>query len=157
MADLATVEVDAPEEYVAKHAFFGEHPAGDRFLKAHPPARIGCRADLRQHRFLTLSLAVHPIEYPREGGGVRFLVRVEGEVVLDFVVDPTRDPAQRGWKRVSLDLARFWGPGQQVELITEVADPERPHYLTAGWGRPTLSRHPLAHPPEHADFVGGRG
>jgi hypothetical protein len=149
---LADAEIEAPEGHVGEAAFFDAHPLGGLGLLAHPPARLSWTVDLAERAFLNLTLAIHPAVYEQPGGGVRFLVTVDDEPVLDDVVDPKRQPAHRGWKDLSLDLGPFSGPARRLELRTEAVPEESNAYCTAGWGRAHLASEPNAPRPDLAIF-----
>ncbi len=149
---LADAEVDAPEGHVGEAAFFAEHPYGGLGLLAHPPATIRWRVDLAPRAFLNLTLGVHPDVWDRPGGGVRFTVELDGEIVLERVLDPKRRPAERGWLDVSLDVGRFAGPDRELVLVTAAVPADDPAFCTAGWGRPHLAAHPFAPDPGAAVF-----
>lgn len=149
---LADAEVDAPEGHVGEAAFFAEHPFGGLGLLAHPPAAIRWRVDLAPRAFLNLTLGVHPDVWDRPGGGVRFVVEIDGEIVLERILDPKRRPHERGWLDLALDLGRFAGPGRELVLATAAVPEDDPAFCTAGWGRPHLSATPFAPAPGAAVF-----
>ena len=149
---LAEADVDAAEGHVGEAAFFDAHPLGGLGLLAHPPARIAWRVEIAERSFLNLTLGLHPEVYDRAGGGVRYLVTVDGEKVLEEEVDPKRIPADQGWKDLSLDLGRFEGADRRLELVTEPFPGEDASFCTAGWGRAHLASEPFAPPPEDAVF-----
>lgn len=149
---LADAEVDAPEGHVGEAAFFAEHPFGGLGLLAHPPATIRWRVDLAPRVFLNLTLGVHPDVWDQPGGGVRFTVELDGDIVLERILDPKRRPSDRGWLDLSLDLGRFAGPDRELVLATAAAPGDDPAFCTAGWGRPHLSATPSAPAPGAAVF-----
>lgn len=149
---LAEAEVEAPDGHVGEAAFFAAHPFGGLGLLAHPPARIAYRVDIGTRAFLNLSLGLHPDVYDQPGGGVRFTVEVDGEIVLERLLDPKRRPAERGWLDLSLDLGRYAGPGRLLVLTTSAVPADEPAFCTAGWGRAHLSPHPFAPDPSRAVF-----
>ncbi len=152
--NLPDAEVEAPEGHVGEAAFFSAHPLGGRTLLAHPPAHITFRdVDIAERSFLNLTLSMHPDVYSQEGGGVRFTVRIDGRQVLDESIDPKREPTDRGWKDVSIDLAAFAGAERIIQLETAAQPEDDIRFCTAGWGRAHLAADPFAPPPEKAKFV----
>jgi glycogen(starch) synthase len=149
---LDTARVDAPEAHVGEAAFFDAHPLGGIGLLAHPPTTIAFTVDVADRSFLNLSLMVHPDVHDRPGGGVEFVVRVEGEELLRETVDPKRQPEHRGWKDCSLDLGRFAGVGRTLELVTSSFPGDDNRFCTAGWGRIHLAAEPFAPAPSGAAF-----
>lgn len=152
LRQLDSAQVEAPEGHVGEAAFFAAHPFGGLGLLAHPPARIAYRLELGSRAFLNLSLGLHPDVWDQPGGGVRFTVEVEDEIVFDRVLDPKRRPSERGWLDVSLDLGRFAGPDRRLVLTTSAVPADDAAYCTAGWGRAHLAPYPFAPDPGRAVF-----
>jgi glycogen(starch) synthase len=149
---LDSARVEAPEAHVGEAAFYDAHPLGGVGLLAHPPATIAYTVDLADRSYLNLSLMVHPDVHDKPGGGVEFIVRVDGQRLLRESVDPKRHPEQRGWKDCSLDLGLFAGKGRTLELVTTSFPGDDNRFCTAGWGRAHLAAEPFAPPVEEAGF-----
>ena len=149
---LADAVVDAPKENVGEAAFFSSHPLGGRTLMAHPPASIGYEVNIAQRSFLNLTLSMHPNTYDQPGGAVRFQVLFDGETALDETVDAKNNPEHRGWKDLSIDLARFSGQ-RFLELRTTCVPEHDGRFATAGWGRAHLSADPWAESADRARFT----
>jgi 4-amino-4-deoxy-L-arabinose transferase-like glycosyltransferase len=84
---------------------------------------------------------------PRQWGGiflppVRFSVRVGPDeaqyLVLDAEVDPERNPRDRAWASVEVDLSHWAGETIALSLRTEVPAEFRGGPVWAGWGEPRL-------------------
>jgi len=120
---------------------------------AHPPAQLSFTAPVTEPGYLNFAVTMHPDVYDRPGGGVRFVIRVDDRLVFQEVVDAKVNPAQRGWKEMSLDLSPFAGANRRIDLITEPYPKGDIQFLTAGWGRPHLARSPSAPRPSQARFV----
>ena len=83
-------------------------------------------------------------EFSEPGPGSLLRVLVNGEPVAEKALDTRRDPAQRVWHPLRVDLAR-WG-GQQVAIsfqalpqpLPEGADPTFAQYVNVGFGEPRI-------------------
>lgn len=145
--------VDAPAGFVGHAFFFFKYPKTSHWLMAHPPAQLSFTAPVTEPGYLNFAVTMHPDVYDRPGGGVRFVIRVDDQLVFEEVVDAKVNPAQRGWKEMSLDLSLFAGANRRIDLVTEPFPDGDIQFLTAGWGRPHLARTPSAPRPAQARFV----
>jgi anaerobic magnesium-protoporphyrin IX monomethyl ester cyclase len=150
---LNEAEIDAPPSFVGHAFFFFKYPKTSHWLMAHPPARLSYRVPITDPAFLNFSICMHPDVYQQPGGGVRFIVRVDGHLIFEEAIDAKANPEKRGWKDVSIDVSSYAGEQRTIELITDaVLDPDN-SYCTAGWGRPHLAPEPNARGPAEATFV----
>lgn len=142
LGELETADVTAPPGHVGRCHFFANYPRGELMLLAHPPARIAYGLVIPPRSALELSLAMHPAVYDQAGGAVRFIVRIDGNTLLDEVVDAKRRSDQRGWKDVRLPLTPSGGKQVTLELITHAEPEDEPWHCTAGWGVARIVRSP---------------
>lgn len=108
-------------------------PAQVRF----PPLLIGDNAQL------SFGCGIKPACWDRMGGPVQFellAVRDDGaaEPLFTHTLDPRRNPADRKWHDVCLDLERFGGQTIQFDLKTTATDGGDTSYCWAGWSDPQL-------------------
>jgi hypothetical protein len=89
-------------------------------LFVHPPAEVRYRLTPPAGARLRFGVAVDPAAWsPAMGDGVRFEVRVEADgrsrTLLSREIDPKRDPRDRRWHDVVLDLSEH--AGREVTLV----------------------------------------
>ncbi len=130
---LAGLEADAIEtpdpRFVYRDHY--EHKGAQRpTWVAHPPSALGFSLALEARAELRGAVALHPSCFALAGGGVRFLVRVNGALEFDATLDPKRRPEDRRPLELRIPLAA--GPAR-LELVTEAAPPDQSDYCTAGW------------------------
>jgi hypothetical protein len=110
----------------------------ERFcLFAHPRSEIVYDLEPGAYRLET-ALALDPRCLNWGGGGVRFVVDVRGEVVLDRFLDPKHNAADQGWQQES---ARF-NVSESTTLVLSTRPDEAGDLtaLWALWGHPHLVR-----------------
>ena len=109
---------------------------------AHPPARLVFRVKADSSGALVSAASMHPSTFDRTGGGVRFVVAVDGEERWSRVLDPKRRIEDRTPARLRIPIE----PGDlEIQLRTEAAPPDDAAFCTAGWIDP------------HLDLAGGAG
>lgn len=111
--------------------------AGDSrtVLMMHPPCTVRYVLRLGTTPRLETAYAMFPATYHQPGWGVRFSIRVEGEMVLDEVVNAKRNAAHRTWFETTLDLHPWAGKSITLELQTAPEHGTDNQYCAAGWGR----------------------
>ncbi len=152
LQQLDEAEITAEEGFVGGSFFFLVYPPRGLWLMAHPPARILYRTPITDPTFLNLSVAMHPDVFEQPGGGVRFIVTVDGKEVFNRAIDPKSEPSHRGYQDLSIDLSRYAGSQRTVELITEPYPGDDNRFCTAAWGRVHLAEEPWATSEEPASF-----
>lgn len=153
LLNLDRAEVDAPEGFVDHAFFFFKYPKTSHWLMAHPPSTVTFTAPITDPGFLNFAITMHPDVYDQPGGGVRFRIRIDDQLVFEEAINPKADPTERGWKEMSLDVSRFAGGQRTIELVTEPWPGDDISFCTAGWGRPHLASAPSAPRPAEATFV----
>jgi Glycosyltransferase family 87 len=95
---------------------------GDRrtVLYVHPPSEVRYRLTPPPGAVLRCGIALHPATWAAgKGDGVAFEVRVAEQGVertlFSRYVDPKRNPADRRWQEIGVDLATF--AGREITLI----------------------------------------
>jgi len=135
--DLTTLEphVDTPDAaFVYRDAYELDGALRPTWV-AHPPARLRFDVETERGGRLLGALALHPDTFDRPGGGVRFRVRIDGEVRGEETLDPKRRPEDRRPLRIDVTLP----PGRvELELETEAVPSERADYCTAGFVAPRV-------------------
>lgn len=146
--DVGTI-VHGPEDAVIRVE--GVQPARSRgrrlALVAPPPSAVEYAVDVPSDAVLRLGTAVAASSNGDGSdvqGGVRFLARVNGEVLWDRVWDPTvRRPARRHWLDVEIDLGRFAGREIRLSLETEPTSESKVTDMPA-WSRVQLVQRSVA-------------
>jgi glycosyltransferase involved in cell wall biosynthesis len=135
--DLTTLEpsVSTPDPaFVYRDRYLLDGTPGPTFV-AHPPATLSFKVETERGGHFASALTLHPDTFEREGGGVRFLVRIDGEVCCDETLDPKQRAEDRRPLRVEVTLP----PGPcQIELETRAAPEGRADNCTAGWIEPRI-------------------
>ncbi len=102
---------------------------------AHPPARLVFRTKVREPATFNTAVSMDPDTFEREGGGVRFVVTVNGEERDSRVMDPKRRHEDRTPQKLSIPVE----PGAlEIELRTEAVPVEDGSFCSAGWINPHL-------------------
>lgn len=106
-------------------------------LLAHPRSDICWEIRLPSRAVLHAALALDPLCLGWGGRGVRFVVRVDDEIVFSHYLDPKADPAQNRWHEVEVDLAAF--AGRSIALTLQTL-PHSSGDLVGAWGVWALPR-----------------
>ena len=136
LVHLGDAEVVTPDlNFVKISMFVEEHPR--RFvIQAHPPSRITYRdVAIPPEVVLDFDISMPPYTYEKEGGEVRFLVKVNRKTVFERTLDPKRREEDRGWHDCRVDLGKYGGKKTDISFITAARDNR---HCNAGWGRPVL-------------------
>jgi hypothetical protein len=109
----------------------------------HPPSEVRIPLTVRGRRpALVLAPALAPdVWSPEKGDGVQFRVELESdagrEVLFDRWIDPKREPRDRRWVDVRVDLSRW--RDRTVTLVLTTAPGVDGNYDWAGWAEPRLA------------------
>ena len=130
----AEIESFAPDE-VKLSMFIEEHPR--RFvIQAHPPTSITYRnIEMPGDVVLDFDIIMAPFTYGMTGGGVEFIIKINGKRVFKRRLNPKEYVKDRGWHEFQVDMKKYGGKVVDVSFITKASDNQ---YCTAGWGRPVL-------------------
>ncbi|MBI1390184.1 MAG: glycosyltransferase [bacterium] len=108
-----------------------------RVLFMHPPASVTIKAKLSPSTRLQTAIAMAPAAYDREGDGVMFRVRQDGETVFERALDAKHDPEDRGWIGVAIDLKPSNGVSR-LTFETQAYPNGRNEFCSAAWAEPRL-------------------
>ena len=102
---------------------------------AHPPARLVFQLTVREAATFVTAIGMDPDTFECEGGGVRFVVTINGEERASRLLDPKRRHEDRTPQQLQIPLER----GKvELELRTEAVPVEDPSFCSAGWIDPHL-------------------
>jgi glycosyltransferase involved in cell wall biosynthesis len=134
LVDVRPARVQAPRPeflYLDPHSY----GPGRRAWVAHPPARLEFRVETERGGSFAAEVAMHPATFEAEGGGVRFLVSVNGKACAEHTLDPKRRVADRAPASLRVELP----PGtSRLELLTDAVPPDRSDHCTAAWVDPRV-------------------
>ena len=122
--------------------------AGDtkRAISAPPNGRITFHVRIPEDGWLRLSLGTKPESWDKEGDGVFFLAGVSDghsfEKLFEQTVNPYKNPSERRWIPVAVDMSAYAGEDVSVILNTRgnsgnAADTRNDLPL---WGAPVIGR-----------------
>jgi hypothetical protein len=118
---------------------------GDRrkVLWVHPPSEVTYAFTPPTGTVLHTALALRPATWSRDkGDGVRFEIRVDEagrrQTLLSRYMDPKRNPADRRWEPVSVDLSPFEGHPILLTFATTGGPAGNIDFDWAGFSDPTL-------------------
>lgn len=87
-------------------------------------------------------MAVDPEVWEKQGDGVEFQIELKHDLRQQFLithfVDPKRNPEQRKWNELSIDLSPFGG--KEVQIILRTLPGASPDFDWAGWGHLVIMR-----------------
>lgn len=144
--DLTTLDarIDAPDPAFVYRDRYVLDGTPRPTLVAHPPACLAFSVETERGGRFASALSLHPDTFEQEGGGVRFLVRIDGDVRCDETLDPKRRIEDRRPLRIEVTLPK----GRcRIELETQAAPADLPAHCTAGWIEPRIiPEHGVAQP-----------
>lgn len=146
--NLRRARIDTPDSrFVAMTRFDPGDGIVDTLL-AHPPAALSFPFRYDRRMVFETAIGMHPATYDREGMGVCFEVECGGELVFSRCLNPKKNPEDRGWHSLQLNLPPSRGRNQRLVLRTRAELPGDNRYCTAGWRRPVLKY--MEEPPSEA-------
>lgn len=108
---------------------------GEQAVFLHPPARLRFDVPSGAAGVFSTALAIHPDAWSQPAAAAcRFLLSIDGELILDEVLDTASAPAQRRWHDVLVDVSRTASPHSFV-LETRPLGTNL-HYCWALWRAP---------------------
>ena len=116
-------------------------------IAAPPDGRITWRVRVPEDGWLKVSLGLKPEAWTKEGNGVYFFVGVSDgrafEQLFTQTLNPFKNPSERRWIPVAVDLSAYAGEEMDVILNTRaspggVAEDTRNDLPL--WGAPAISR-----------------
>jgi hypothetical protein len=123
-----------------------------RWLYMHPPSSVEMRLDVPSRAVFQAGLGIDPNAWDQpNAGSARFIVEVvdgaDRQRLLDTILRPQTQEADRGWRFALVDLGSFAGRTITLALRTEAVD--TPFYVWSGWATPTVyvDRSPRYPPP----------
>ena len=123
--------------------------AGDtkKAIAAPPNGRITFHVRVPDDGWLRMSLGMKPESWDKEGDGVYFFAGVSDgksfEQLFTSTVNPFKNPSDRKWIPVSVDLAAYAGEEIDVVLNTRASGPgQQPDDRNdlPLWGAPVIAR-----------------
>jgi radical SAM superfamily enzyme YgiQ (UPF0313 family) len=111
------------------------------WLLVHPPASITYKdVKIREKSDLVFAIGVSETVYSMPGGGVEFIVTVNGTKVFSKKLDPKRKKGDRGWSMHRVSLDKYAVKPAEVSFITKAFGKGGNQYCSSGWGRPFLTQ-----------------
>jgi len=142
--DQATKQPNAQAFSVVDATLAGETK---KAIAAPPNGRITFHVKVPDDGYLRVSLGMKPESWDKEGNGVYFYGGVSDgksfEQLFTQTVNPFKNPAERRWIPVSVDLAAYAGEEIDVILNTRSSGPGLPADERNDlplWGAPVISR-----------------
>ncbi len=138
--DGSNLIAEKPEVRETPDARFIDHAdidiGGDvrTVLLMHPPSRCCYRIDIRKNPSLEIAYAMFPSTYEMPGGGVRFMIEINGECIFDECIDAKANPEQRRWFESKIDLTPWAGQTIELTLGTVEEQEGNNQHCSAGWG-----------------------
>jgi hypothetical protein len=123
--------------------------AGDtkKSIVAPPNGRITFHTLVPDDGWFRVSLGLKPESWDKEGNGVLFLAGVSDghtfEKLFEQTVNPFKNPSERRWIPVAVDLSAYAGEEVDVILNTRASPagvPEDTRNDLPLWGAPVISR-----------------
>ncbi len=115
-------------------------------IYAHPTSRITWKLNMPDDAWLRTSIALKPDAWPLDGDGVLFRIGVSDgkkyDELLNQHVDPARQPGDRRWIPITLDLSAYGGQTVWVIFNTGIGPPKTkstPNNDWAVWGAPQIA------------------
>lgn len=124
-------------DFVSRTSFTMGDGEGETLL-AHPPAEITYPLALQQSATLQTAIAMHPATYTQPGGGVRFEIERNGQIVFSQTLNPKRERSGEGWHPVSIPLEPTTQPDERLTLRTIAEFAPDNSFCTAGWRNPKI-------------------
>lgn len=139
--DKARVIADNPAK--AWISIFGDYYDMEVVLVEEPSCKVTYKVKLGRNTLLKTGVALGPYVYSNtRDHGVEFRIELssekEKEVLFSKYMDPNKNPKDRRWHDVKIDLSRFEGKEVEISFITEGLPSYT--YNPAGWKRPYLGK-----------------
>jgi hypothetical protein len=116
-------------------------------IAAPANGRIKFHVRVPDDGFLRLALGLKPESWDKEGNGVYFFAGVSDgrayQPLFDQTVNPFKNPSERRWIPVSVDLSAYAGEDVDIVLNTRASGPGVPpddRNDLPLWGAPIISR-----------------
>jgi hypothetical protein len=116
-------------------------------ILAPPNGRLTFKVKVPEDGWLKLSLGMQPDSWTKEGNGVYFNGIVSdgraSEKLFEQTLNPFKNPSERRWIPVMLDLSAYAGEEMQVILNTRSSGPGQPGDERNDlplWGAPEIVR-----------------
>lgn len=113
-------------------------------LYVHPPSEVGYNLTPRPGELLSFGVGLDPGTWsPQKGDGVTFEIRAEADgassTLFSRYIDPKREPADRRWHDVHVDLSAY--AGRPITLVFATTGGPRGNidFDWAGFSDPTLA------------------
>ncbi|MCW5830224.1 MAG: B12-binding domain-containing radical SAM protein [Deltaproteobacteria bacterium] len=129
-------------------------------LFEHPPAEAAFRVRLNSASVFKCALAVNPMVWDKpDADGIRFRLYLKRpwrmkKKLLDQTVFPRRNPADRSWLPVEIDLSGET-PGEVEFIFQTTAAEGHGTWAWAGWGHPWIEYRNAAETRPHVTFAAG--
>jgi len=123
--------------------------AGDakKAILAPPNGRLHFKVRVPEDGWLKLSLGLQPEAWTKEGNGVYFFGGVSDgrafEKLFEQTLNPFKNPSERRWIPVMVDLSAYAGEDMEVILNTRSSaggQPDDPRNDLPLWGAPEIVR-----------------
>ena len=123
--------------------------AGDtkKAILAPPNGRLHFKVKVPEDGWLKLSLGMQPDSWTKEGNGVYFFGGVSDgrafEKLFEQTINPFKNPSERRWIPVMLDLSAYAGEEMQIILNTRSSGGGQPNDDRNDlplWGAPEIVR-----------------
>jgi len=113
------------------------------WLLVHPPSSVTYgNVQIRERSDLVFYIGMSGSVYSMPGGGVEFIITVNGAKVFSKKLDPKRKIKDRGWFVHKASLDKYAGQSVEVSFVTRAFGRGGNQYCSAGWGRPYLTQRP---------------
>jgi hypothetical protein len=122
-------------------------------ILAPPNGRIHFKVKVPEDGWLKVSLGMQPESWDKEGDGVYFFAGVSDgrsfEQLFTQTVNPFKNPSERRWIPVTVDLSAYAGEEMEIILNTRATGPNPPPGTPPGgdsrndlplWGAPEIVR-----------------
>ncbi|MEW6237767.1 MAG: glycosyltransferase [Candidatus Omnitrophota bacterium] len=106
-------------------------------LLTHPPAEIVYPLNMLRPALLTTAIAMHPNTYSQPGGGVRFEIIRNEEILFSRLLNPKKEVSHQGWHPIAISLAPMNGENDRLILRVEAETGDN-QFGTAGWRAPVI-------------------
>ncbi|MBN2325776.1 MAG: glycosyltransferase [Candidatus Omnitrophica bacterium] len=107
-------------------------------LFAHPPTQIHFKQSIEEESELVFAIAMPPSVYSKEGDGVQFSIRCDGESIYERVLHPKQNQEDRGWHSERVPLKKYAGKNREFIFETQAYPNGKIDFCAACWAEPKL-------------------
>lgn len=100
---------------------------------AHPPSELSYWVTIERGSVLAFAIGIYPSVYEMIPEGVKFRIFINEKEIFSRILEPKKNPSDRGWHNHMIDISGFAGRKVLFHYITEGSGQDL-SYCWAGWG-----------------------